>query len=349
MLRNRRGRHPLGVLIALPLAAIALSGATAGVAAEPLSPTLALTPSQGPAGTSLVAGASGFNGCTSGTFDGVSPETPGLSSPPPTAPSPVTQLGPAARRPKTPTGLTALRLPTGPPGTVAFFWDGAALGSSPVDPDGTATATFDVPNPSTTGIHHVEAQCVENPKLVTNLADFEVTLTPPPTKSASPPPVTTVVPDLVGMTHDAAEATLRSRHLTLGTTTGPGDRVERQDPAAGTRVAPGTAVDVAFAAAISNTAANTAATDDTTPWIALVAGCALLLALLLAGLAGYRVHRVRTSHRWVRAHVKVVAAQAQGRPDATAQHSDADGPPTTAVALQSHIDAGSPAVEETKV
>src|SRR3954463_16324851 len=147
MPRNRRRRHGLGLLIALPLAAIALSGVTA-VAAEPSSPTLVLTPGQGPAGTSFVASASGFVGCTSGTVDGVSPETP-ESSPPPSPPPPITKLDPNARRPEASPSLTALkRLLVGAPGTVAFLWDGTALRSSLVNPaDGTATASFEVPNP----------------------------------------------------------------------------------------------------------------------------------------------------------------------------------------------------------
>jgi hypothetical protein len=156
--------------------------------------------------------------------------------------------------------------------------------------------------------------------------------------------VVAVVPNLLGDTHHAAEATLRSHRLTLGTTTGGGDRVQDQDPAAGTEVEPGTAVDLAFTAPVSNTASP----EEPTPWIAVAAGCALLLALLLAGLAGYRAHRVRSSRRWVRAHVKVVAAPTQDPPSATVQRSDDGSPPTTVVALESHIDVGTSVVEETK-
>jgi hypothetical protein len=350
--RTRRGiAHLLRLIVALTLsllAAPAVGAATPSDAAVAPSPSLHLVPDSGAAGTSFIATASGFGRCTTGdtgTQDGVSPQSAAPSSPPPGSPLLITPLipaplKPAARLPKATPSLTALERPlVGAAGFVEFLWDGVKLGESVVNlSDGTAQATVLVPDTSGALVHHVDAQCVENPKLAAGPARFTVTLAPPP-------PVMTVVPNLLGDTHDTAEATLRSHHLTLGTTTGDGDRVQGQHPAAGTRVDPGTAVSLAFGAALSHTSSP----EKPTPWVAVAAGCALLLALLLAGLAGYRAHRSRSSRRWLRAHVKVVAAQTQDRPSITVQRRDDGSPPTTVVTLESHVDAGTQVVEETTV
>jgi hypothetical protein len=200
----------------------------------------------------------------------------------------------------------------GLPATLTFSWDGKEFARSAVDPDtGTAIASFVVPEADPAAPHQVEARCLDNPELTASQG-FEVTPPPSPSPSPSPSAAPSPAPAPAPAAPSTSPVTSTSPRTTPAT-----QPVSAEEPSA--------------------------------PWTAVAAGSALLLALLAGGLAGHRAYRTRASHRWVRGHVKVVAAPDQEAPMATVQRTPDDSAPTTAVALQSHIDAATPVVEETKV
>jgi hypothetical protein len=106
-----------------------------------------------------------------------------------------------------------------------------------VDSNGAISTSFEVPESATVREYTVLARCVEN-REVQKSAPFKVT---------EPEPA--IVPDLVGMDATEAGRALSRAELVLGQSTGDGDTVQSQKPAAGTEVEPHSPVDIDFGTA----------------------------------------------------------------------------------------------------
>jgi beta-lactam-binding protein with PASTA domain len=120
------------------------------------------------------------------------------------------------------------------PGEVIFLWDGAdKLAVVPVE-DGSASATFVIPESASLAEHNVVTWCLGDDRL-TAAAGFEVT---------RPMDVLVVVPNIVGMPVAQAQEQLGRVRLAVGQISGRGEVISGQDPLAGTEVPRDTAVDV---------------------------------------------------------------------------------------------------------
>jgi beta-lactam-binding protein with PASTA domain len=172
-------------------------------------------------------------------------------------------LASAGASAQTPTPAVSVAPDTGPPGTmvsvvargyadcptpvtddvssyVRFLWDGTdEVAETVVAADGTATASFLVPDTTGFGEHDVVATCTEDDDL-TSSTTFAVT---------PPEEVRVVVPSVIGLEVDEASARLRAADLEPGPIRGTGGVVASQDPAAGTEVVAGTPVALTLEAA----------------------------------------------------------------------------------------------------
>jgi len=120
------------------------------------------------------------------------------------------------------------------PGDVAFLWNGEdRLATIPVD-NGSAVATFVVPESASLDGHEVVARCLGDESFTAS-AGFTVT---PPVE------IPTVVPNIVGLPVDEAADQLENARLALGQIAGEGEVIRSQEPTAGTEVEARTPVDV---------------------------------------------------------------------------------------------------------
>lgn len=113
------------------------------------------------------------------------------------------------------------------PSEVTFIWveEGNSIELATVAiSSGSATTSFVVPSDASLGTHAVVARCAGDPAMAAR-AEFQVT---------PPPPLTTTVPDLLGLTIDEAAERLKEAELVLGSVSGSGDRVVAQVPSPGT-------------------------------------------------------------------------------------------------------------------
>lgn len=236
---TRRGRGaPFRVVRLLVLATVVVGMVWLGPPAA-AAPRLLLTPSAAEAGQPVQAVLSGFEDCTRQTPKDVA----------------------------------------GQPGTVRLTWDDGRDAARPAQlAGGQATVSLTVPDDLAPGPHTMVADCVEIPvKLQAESPTFTVlppaptSTTPSPTPTSttpSPTPTPTVetptsqsptdvlVPDLQGRTAAEAEAALVDVGLRLGRVddTAVEDGVgvvDRQDPNAGERLAPGGTVDITLAAVVA--------------------------------------------------------------------------------------------------
>lgn len=123
-------------------------------------------------------------------------------------------------------------------GPVEFLWDGVDRLDVVEVTGGSASTTFVVPESASLDQHLVVSRCAEDGS---SAARSIFTVEPPVV-------VTVVVPNVVGLSQDRAEAKLGAADLTLGQVTGEGETVEGQTPDAGTEVDPGTPVDLVMSA-----------------------------------------------------------------------------------------------------
>jgi PASTA domain len=120
------------------------------------------------------------------------------------------------------------------PARIAVFWDGVEVVRLPEQDTFGYQGTFSVPDDARVGGHKVWVQCVETGDESPTL-EFTVT---------APEPELVVVPRLVGRRVEDVPVLLRDNDLVLGEVRGSGDVVASQNPVAGSRVTPGSAVDV---------------------------------------------------------------------------------------------------------
>jgi hypothetical protein len=197
---------------------------------------------------------------------------------------------------------------------------GGSIQAPKVDVPVGAHAVFAVvvPGAAPVGRTEVALDCVGKPVAT---AAFRVDASPPsqaPTKPpvtqppiqqppTQQPPViavaTVVVPDLTGLTLVQAASALSGRALALG----PGGEPDRgvvtgQQPAAGTQVAPGTAVSVEQAAPTVAVSGSLA-----------LPGAGLGVLALAAAAAVLRAQRTKAGREWARRHVRVVVGGGGGR------------------------------------
>src|SRR5918994_6273779 len=112
------------------------------------------------------------------------------------------------------------------PGDVAFLWNGEdSLAIIPVD-NGSASATFVVPESASLDGHEVVARCLGDESFTAS-AGFTVT---PPVE------ILTVVPNIVGLAVDEAADQLDDARLALGQIAGEGEVIRSQEPMAGGEV-----------------------------------------------------------------------------------------------------------------
>lgn len=257
---SRRGGRRHALILALVVVLVALAGPVAVLGpASAAGRQVLLTPSAAEAGQPVQAVVSGFDECVGPT------PTPAPEPAPQPAPGPVERVVPGAWTADLTTPVTP------PPGTVQLTWDDGRVAEPGVRLiGGQATADLTVPDDLAPGSHVLVAECVEIPvKLRTESPTFTVLeptrptdpttpptpLTPTPTEvtPTTLPPTDVPVPDLRGKTATEAEAALVDVGLRLGRvdSTRVADGVgvvDQQDPPAGTRAAPGQAVDVTLAA-----------------------------------------------------------------------------------------------------
>jgi beta-lactam-binding protein with PASTA domain len=120
------------------------------------------------------------------------------------------------------------------PDQVSLEWDGTEVADATIYADVyTYEATFVVPDDAYVGGHKVEAVCLETGQR--RGVAFVVT---------APEPELAVVPALVGRRVEELAGILEQAGLIVGEVGGSGDVIATQDPAAGARVQPGSAVDV---------------------------------------------------------------------------------------------------------
>lgn len=120
------------------------------------------------------------------------------------------------------------------PDQVSLEWDGTEVADATIYADTyTYEGTFAVPDDAYVGGHKVEAVCLETGQR--RGVAFVVT---------APEPEPAVVPPLVGLPVEDLAGILKQAGLIVGEVRGSGDVIATQEPAAGARVPPGTAVDV---------------------------------------------------------------------------------------------------------
>lgn len=181
------------------------------------------------------------------------------------------------------------RRPRGATPAPDVLLDGRLLGTAPLD---ALTGQFgplslEVPNRAAPGPHQLSTSC-----------GGQATLTVlPPVVTPPPGAALVVVPDLRGRTERQAIAALAGRLVLTGGTGGSG-RIRSQDPLPGTRVRPGSAVQVVLEVSIQP--------PSTGPALLPVAAVVvtLLLVLVAAAVGTARVLR-RRERRWLDQHLAV--------------------------------------------
>jgi hypothetical protein len=183
------------------------------------------------------------------------------------------------------------RRPRGVTPAPGVFLDRRFLGTAPLDAVTGQFGAFsvEVPIGAAPGDHQVSTSCGGR-ATVTVLAPVVVAPSPRGV-------VLVVVPDLRGRTEQEAVAVLAGRLVLAGGGSGSG-RIRSQDPLPGTRVRPGSAVQVVVEAAVQPASTGTALPP------LIVALIALLLVLLAAAFTISRGRR-RRQRRWLDGHLAV--------------------------------------------
>jgi hypothetical protein len=190
------------------------------------------------------------------------------------------------------------------------------------------------------------------------------------TLRAVAPPVLVTVPDLRRRTLTDAEATVAAAGLALRASGARDGTVATQTPAPGTRAPRGSLVAVTMTAAapvpppprpwlpvavavavvlvlLALAAAAAPVPPPPRPWLPVAVAVVLVLLALAAAAARRRGLRSRRSRRWVRQHVRVVAATGLG--GGVAAEVDEIGQGTSrSVGLEPHPDRGSQILEEVR-
>jgi beta-lactam-binding protein with PASTA domain len=209
----------IGLLVLLGLATAGAARATSTAPVTSTAPTLSIEPTSGAPGGKVTAVARGYQECRPAQ----SPEKPSVEGP--------SGVEPREGEP----ALAETPAEQGAAGVVVFTWDGSdELKRVPVSKGGSATATFTVPESATARRYWVESSCVGDESM-TQSVRFSVTGTDKPS---------VVVPEVIGLNADQAGKTLADKGLLLGKTSGNGEKVQSQNPAAGREVASGSRVDI---------------------------------------------------------------------------------------------------------
>ena len=212
-----------------------------------------------------------------------------------------------------------------------MFLDRGFLGTAPLD---ATTGQFGplsvaVPAGAAPGDRQVSTSCGGRATVtVLPPVAVQVTVPPPVAAPSSTEVVLVVVPDLRGRTEQQALASLAGRLVLAGGAGGAGP-IRSQDPAPGTRVRPGSTVQVVLAAAVAPVVRGTPRPP------LLTAAIGLLVVLVAAALASSRILR-RRERRWLEGHV-AVAAGASFLRLSDVPHQDVPG---LDVALVVHRDSG---------
>ncbi|WP_158292821.1 MULTISPECIES: PASTA domain-containing protein [Kribbella] len=206
----------IGALVLLGLATAGAAHATSTGQATMTAPTLSIEPSSGAPGSKVTAVARGYQECR-------------------LAQEPSVEKPSAEESPGREPALADTPADQGAAGVVVFVWDTSVeLKRVPVSTGGSATITFTVPESATARRYWVESRC-DGDESMTQTVPFRVTGTDKPS---------VVVPGVVGLNADQARKALADKGLLLGRTSGDGDKIQSQNPAAGKEVASGSKVDV---------------------------------------------------------------------------------------------------------
>ncbi|MFC5268690.1 PASTA domain-containing protein [Kribbella qitaiheensis] len=206
----------LGALVLLGLATTGAAHATSTAPTVSTAPTLSIEPTSGAPGSKVTAVARGYQECRAAQESSV--DKPSAEESPDGEPA-----------------LADTPADRGAAGVVVFVWDGSdELKRIPVSKGGSATATFTIPESATARRYWVESSC-DGDKSMTQSVRFTVTGTDKPS---------VVVPSVTGLTADQARKALAGKGLLLGKTSGDGDKIQSQHPAAGKEVASGSRIDV---------------------------------------------------------------------------------------------------------